>query len=115
MRAGELLLQLGPAAVRQLTWAAIGPLLLFNYVQQPDRALWNFAFVVMPAAAVMLDRVAAPFGWALVAMQALAGLRIGAQLPFAPSLRLTLLGAIMCGFAVAARAYRQPQPALQSS
>jgi hypothetical protein len=46
----------GTRELRQLTVAAMLPLLFFNYVQQPDRALWDFAFAVMPAAAVVVDR-----------------------------------------------------------
>jgi hypothetical protein len=77
----------GPAFVRQLALAAAPTILVLCYLQQPDRALWNFAFVVMPAAAVVLDRVSAPLGWALVFAQSLANLRFGAQLPIAPPAR----------------------------
>ena len=98
-------------ALRRLAWAAMGPLLFFSYVQQPDRALWNFAFVVMPAAAIVLDRVSAGLGWTLVAIQALVGLRIGAQLTVVPSVRLTLVAALVTAIVVVWHSYSSPQRA----
>ena len=103
-------LHLDPA-LRRLAWAAIGPLLFFSYVQQPDRALWNFAFVVMPAAAIVLDRVSAGLGWTLVAIQALVGLRIGAQLTAVPSVRLTLVAALLTAIVVVWHSHTSPQRA----
>jgi hypothetical protein len=41
----------------------------------------------MPAAAVVLQRVSAPLGWAFVFTRALANLRIGAQLTMATPAR----------------------------
>lgn len=79
-----------PPDVRRLTVAALPALLLWNYVQQPDRALWNFAFVIMPAVAVVLERVPAWAGWTLIGVQALVNLRIGAQLEWVPPVRVTL-------------------------
>ena len=102
---------LGPPFVRHVTWAAAVPLVLFNYVQQPDRALWNFAFVVMPAAAMVLDRVSAGLGWTLVAIQALVGLRIGAQLTVVPSVRLTLVAALVTAIVVVWHSYSSRQRA----
>lgn len=62
--AGSLVLHFGPLAAlsaagwrlatpsqRRLAWAALPAALLFAYVQQPDRALWNFQFVLIPLAA----------------------------------------------------------------
>jgi hypothetical protein len=93
----------GPAIVKQLNAAAIAPLLVFNYVQQPDRAIWNFAFAIMPAAAVIVDRAPGALAWTLVGAQALVGLRMGAQLPYAPPVRLTLLVAFVAAAAMIAR------------
>ena len=101
----------GGGGVRRLALAAAGPLLVFNYVQQPDRALWNFAFVVMPAAAIVLDRVPAALGWTLVALQILVNLRMGAQLPFVPGVRITLTAALIVAAAAVWRA-RTPVPSL---
>jgi hypothetical protein len=102
----------GPRELRQLTIAATLPLLFFIYVQQPDRALWNFAFAVMPAAAVVLDRVPSALGWLLVMVQALVNLRIGAQLPFAPPVRATLVAAVALGLVMVWRARSVPHKGL---
>lgn len=79
--------------LRTVTAVGVVPLAVFAYVQQPDRALWNFAFLTMPAVALVLDRITPLIGWGLVAMQALVGLRVGAQLPYAPPARVSLAGA----------------------
>ena len=62
--AGSLVLHFGPLAVlalrewrraapfqRQLAMAALPAAIAFAYVQQPDRAIWNFQFVLVPLAA----------------------------------------------------------------
>ena len=105
-------LWIGKGEVRQLSWAALLPLAAFNYVQQPDRALWSFAFVAMPAAALVLDRVRPALGWCLVAAQLVVGLRLGAQLERVPPLRLTLVVTIALAAVIAWRALkRSPEPA----
>lgn len=78
----------GSREIRQLTLAALPPMLVFTALQQPERALWNFAIIVMPAVAVVLDLVPAGVGWAMVGGQALLNLRFGAQLTFMPSARI---------------------------
>ena len=98
----------GTRGLRQLTSAAMLPLLFFNYVQQPDRALWNFAFALMPAVAVVLDRIPTGLGWLLVGVQALLNLRIGAQLPFAPPIRVTLVAAMALALVIVWRAWSAP-------
>jgi hypothetical protein len=90
----------GPSVLRHLTAGGLLPLGVFVYVQQPERALWNFAFLVMPAAAVVLDRVPRALGWLLVATQAAIGLRMGAQLSAVPQARMTL--ALSAGVALIA-------------
>ena len=94
--------------VRRLSLAAALPFLMFNYVQQPDRAIWNFAFVAMPAAAVVLGRVPPLLGWGVVGVQALVGLRIGAQLPFVPPVRVTLVAAMALAVVAVWRARLAP-------
>jgi hypothetical protein len=85
----------GSRELRQLTFASVPPMLVFNALQQPDRALWNFAFIVMPAVAIALDRAPASLGWLLVASQALLNIRFGAQLQQLPPARLTLAAAVV--------------------
>ena len=103
----------GSRELRQLTAATILPLLAFNYVQQPDRALWNFAFAVMPAVAVVLDRIPSALGWSLVVVQALVNLRFGAQLAFVPTARATLAVAMVLGLFILWRARTAPLVAAQ--
>ncbi len=105
----------GTRELRSLTVAAMVPLLFFNYVQQPDRALWNFAFAVMPAVAVVLDRIPSALGWCLVAVQALLNLRIGAQLPFVPPVRATLVAAVVVGLIVVWRTRSAPPSRLSAA
>jgi hypothetical protein len=90
----------GPLFLRYLTAAGLVPLAAFVYLQQPERALWNFAFLVMPAAAVVFERIPQALGWLLVATQAAIGLRMGAQLSVVPPARLTL--ALSAGLALTA-------------
>jgi hypothetical protein len=100
----------GPRDLRQLTFASVPAMLVLNAVQQPDRALWNFAFLVMPAAAIVLDRAPAWLGWALVAFQVLLNARFGAQLMMLPPARITLTAAIVIAAMIVWRA-RTASPA----
>lgn len=100
----------GSRELRQLTFASLPPLLIFNALQQPDRALWNFAFVVMPAVAVMLGRVPAALGWSFVAAQTLLNLRFGAQLPQVPSARISFGVAVVLALAIMWRARATAAP-----
>lgn len=94
----------GPRELRQFTFAALPALLIFNAVQQPDRALWNFAFVIMPAVAMVLERAPAVMGWLLVAAQTALNLRFGAQLPYVPAARLSFVIAVLVAAAIIVRA-----------
>jgi len=94
----------GPRELRQVTLASIPALLVLNALQQPDRALWNFAFLVMPAAAIVLDRVRAAWGWVLVVLQALISLRFGAQMLMLPSAKIWLPVAVVVAAAIIWRA-----------
>lgn len=62
---GAMVLHFGPLAwlvmtgfgrstreLKQLAMASLPAALVFAYVQQPDRAIWNFQFVLLPLAAV---------------------------------------------------------------
>ena len=102
----------GPRELRQLTLASIPAVLVLNALQQPDRALWNFAFLVMPAAAIVLDRVPAAWGWVLVATQALINARFGAQLLMLPPAKLSLPAAIIVA---AAMIWRASGPAIATA
>ena len=83
-------LLLAPAAVRAFAIASIPVALIFGYVQQPDRALWNFHFVVTPLSALVLSRLPQAVAWLTIAAFAFANLRVGAQLMFVPAARVAL-------------------------
>ena len=79
---------------------------LFAYVQQPDRALWNMHFLVLPLAALVLAR-APRLGWATMGAFAVANLRVGAQLPIAPIGRITLAASVLLAIATTVMALRE--------
>jgi hypothetical protein len=82
-------------ALRAFALASIPVAMVFGYVQQPDRALWNFHFVVTPLASLALHRLPAIAAWATIAAFAIANLRVGAQLPFVPAARVALALSIL--------------------
>ena len=97
---------LAPQPLKRLALASLPALAAFIYVQQPDRALWNFHFLVTPLAAVVLDR--APTGWvlALFGTFALANLRLAAQLQFLPAARYALALSMLIAVGLAVTAWR---------
>ena len=52
--------------LRLLAWSALPPAIAFMYVQQPDRALWNFHFVVIPIAMLVLQELPDRLCWLFV-------------------------------------------------
>jgi hypothetical protein len=108
----------GGAQWRHLALAAVPAVLLLCYVQQPDRALWNFHFILVPMAVVVLERVPALVAWAFVASVALANMRIGAQLRVAPPSRFSLAIGITLALAAIVWVFRHrpfPPPAAHMS
>ncbi len=98
---------LGGAQWRLLAMSAVPAAALLAYVQQPDRALWNFHFLVVPMAAVVLERAPAALGWAFAGCFAIANMRIGAQLSVVPSGRwLLAISIVLAGAAIASAAGR---------
>jgi hypothetical protein len=94
-----------PARLRRLALCAVPVALIFGYVQQPDRALWNLHYLATPLAAITLERAPLLLAWATVALFAFANLRVGAQLPFVPGARYALAGSVLLGlFAIIAGA-----------
>jgi hypothetical protein len=81
---------LAPVSLRRLAVVAIPAAVLFSYVQQPDRALWNFHFLIVPLGALVLDRAPGVFAWATAGAFAFANLRVGAQLTNVPAARFAL-------------------------
>jgi len=89
-----------PRTLKQLSIAAVPFAVFLAYVEQPDRALWNFHFLAFPLAAIVLDDLPAIARWAFVGFYALANARVGAQLEFVPPARFPF--AVSAAIAVAA-------------
>jgi hypothetical protein len=92
--------------MRQLTLAAVPALVALAYVQQPDRALWNFHFLVTPLAAIALDHAPVALSALIVVAFATANLRVGAQLTFVPAARFALAASVL--FAIVAVVMSRP-------
>ena len=67
--------------MRLLALVSVPPVLMFVYVQQPDRALWNFHFVVIPLAMLVLQELSDGLCWLFVVAFAVANLRLGESQP----------------------------------
>jgi hypothetical protein len=101
-------LLVGGSQWRRLAIATAPAAALLCYVQQPDRALWNFHFIVVPLAVVVLERAPAFIGWTFVVLFAVANMRLGAQLPV-PSSRFALALALVLALVASAQALRRRQ------
>lgn len=83
------------ARLRRLAAVSLPIAALFAYVQQPDRALWNFHYLVAPLAALVLERVPAALAWVVIALFAIGNLRVGAQLPIAAVAHAAVAGSLL--------------------
>ena len=101
-------LWLAPERLRHLAIAALPAALAFAYVATPERALWNFYFLVIPLAALVLAHLPAAPAWAFVACYGMANLRIGAQVPGIPSSRYALVISLVIAAAAVLCASRTP-------
>jgi hypothetical protein len=108
---------LAPRQLRRLALVSMPVAAVFAYVQQPDRALWNFHFLVTPFAALVLDRVPAALAWGTIGLFAIGNLRVGAQLPIAGVGRAALLVSILAAAIDVAAAFfqRTPMPQAQQA
>jgi len=93
-----------PKPLRHLAIGAIPALFAFMYVATPERALWNFYFLVVPLGAVVLARLPLPFAWLFVGCYWLANLRIGAQIAEVPASRYAMTASLMLALAAMLRA-----------
>ena len=98
----------GPSILRRLSIAAVPPAWLFSYVQQPDRALWNFHYLMIPLAMIVASRLPFWWSWALVGFFAFANLRLGAQLAFVPAARIALTVSVVIAAVAVVRDWREP-------
>jgi hypothetical protein len=92
-----------PEQLRALVGGAVIPALAFMYVETPDRALFNFHFLVGPLAAIALVSAPALAGWTFIAAYAIANLRIGSTWDVLPPSRY----ALACCLAIACLAIVQ--------
>lgn len=97
--------------LRRLAIASLPAVAAFAYVQQPDRALWNFHFVVIPIAALALEALPDPLCWAFIACFGVANVRIGPQPP--PHFTAIRVAMLACSVAIAvvaaARTLKMPR------
>lgn len=106
-----------PRQLQQLALASIPPLLALVYVQQPDRAIWNFQPVLMPIAALPLVSAPPAFAWMFVGGYAFSNLRVAPQVArlLAPvGFVVCLIGAVAVIFTAIAR-QRTAAPVDQAS
>jgi hypothetical protein len=68
-----------PRELQHLALASMPPLLALAYVQQPDRAIWNFQPVLASLAAMPLVAASPAFAWTFVAGYAGSNLRVVPQ------------------------------------
>jgi len=94
--------------LRRLFLVSLPIAALFAYVQQPDRALWNIHFLILPLAALVLER-APLLGGITLATFAVGNLRVGAQLPISPFGRIALAASVLLAIATVMIGWRRPQ------
>jgi hypothetical protein len=96
--------------LRLLAVAAVPAAVALVYVQQPDRALWNFHFLVIPIAVLALEKLPAWNAWLFIALFALANLRVGAQLKVVPPAIVPIaLSTLIAAGAGAIVVFRRPR------
>jgi hypothetical protein len=97
---------MAPSSLRRLAVVSLPIAALFCVVQQPDRALWNFHYLIVPFGAIVLARVPAPLAWSTIALFAIGNLRVGAQLPIAGIAHLAIAAAMLLGVSSVVIAWR---------
>lgn len=80
--------------MRALALGAMIPMLALNYVQNPERALANSFFVVVPLTAVYLSRVSPAAGFAAAITNGLLTARVGLSTVWLPSTRWLVVPAL---------------------
>jgi hypothetical protein len=80
-----------PRLLRLIAVAAVPAVCAFMFVQQPERALWNYHFIVIPIAVAALNTLPGWAGWLYVASFGVTNLRFGAQLQTSYAGRLSIV------------------------
>jgi hypothetical protein len=88
--------------LRLLAAASLPAMAAFVYVQQPDRALWNFHFVAIPIAMLALEALPNRLCWLFVAAFAVANLKLGESQPMAVSVIRGVMLAVSLALALLA-------------
>src|SRR5262245_8605315 len=103
--------------LRRVAIAALPLAGLYAYLQQPDRALWNFHFITSPLAALVLESMSPAFVWSFLGLYALAYLKVGAEVSFVPQSRYAYaVGLVMAiAAAVTFMRARRESPVVQPS
>jgi hypothetical protein len=90
-----------PRRLREVIVAALPLACIFSYVQQPDRALWNFHFLTSPLAALVLEPLPNAFVVAFLAVFGFANLKVGAQVSLIPPARYAFaVGLVLAAIAI---------------
>jgi hypothetical protein len=116
-----LLIPLGwlaaPPELRRVCIAGLPIAAVYAYVQQPDRALWNFHFLASPLAALVLDSMSTAFISVFVAVYACAYLKVGAEVSFMPQGRYAYAVGLVLALTAAVKFLRtrRPSPVVQLS
>jgi hypothetical protein len=95
-----------PPRLRRLALVSVPIAAVFCIVQQPDRALWNFHYLIVPCAAIVLAAAPPVLAWTTVALFAVGNLRLGAQLPIAAVSHVAIVGSLVLAAATAVLALR---------
>jgi len=100
--------------LRRTIIAALPIAMVYAYLQQPDRALWNFNFLTSPLAALVLETMSTPFIGAFVAVYVFAYLKSGAEVAFVPQSRYAYAVGVTLAIIAAIKFIRsrQAQPAV---
>jgi hypothetical protein len=86
--------RVAPVRLRALALGALAPMLALNYVQNPERALANAFFVVVPLTAVFLSSVPPIAGFAAAVTNGLLTAKVGLSTTWLPSSRILLIPAL---------------------
>lgn len=97
-----------PTEIRHLAIGSGLPFLALNYVQNPERALGNLFFVVIPLAAAALSRGPAAVAFAAAVLNALITARAGTASEWLPRTTYLVLPALIAAGAAAWYAVRRP-------
>jgi hypothetical protein len=85
-----------PDRLRTLVFGAALPMLALNYVQNPERALGNAFFVIVPLTAIMLARVPPAVAIAAAITNGLLTAKAGLSTDLLPSTTMLVIPAALC-------------------